>query len=83
MSKQEYADCGMFTEHWRNPYRGFNPDYRPYADKLRQDTTVALETEGAYKYFTLKERQALDLWRKMYELLRPPYEKEFQRQMNS
>lgn len=79
----EYAECGMFTEHWRNPPPPFNPDARPYADQLRKDTTAAMEREGAYKYFTLEERQALELWRNMYELLRPPYEAQFQRQINS
>jgi len=76
--KEEYAYCGMFTNEWRNPPAPFNPDARPYADQLRSDTTAALEAEGAYKHFTLKERQDLNLWRDMYELLRPPYEKQFQ-----
>ena len=80
-SKQQYAYCGMLTEQWRNPPKPFNPDARPYADQLRKDTTAALEAEGAYKYFTLKQRQALELWRNMYELLRPPFEKEFQRNL--
>lgn len=79
---QEYAGCGMFTYQWNNPPAPFNPDARPYADQLRKDTTAALEAEGAYKYFTLEERQALKLWRNMYELLRPPFEKEFQRHVN-
>ena len=83
MSKEQYADCGLFTEQWRNPPAPFNPDARPYADQLRKDTTAVLETEGAYKYFTLKERQDLELWRNMYELLRPAFEKEFQRHLTA
>jgi len=81
MPSQEYAYCGIFTDAWNNPPPPFNPDARPYADQLRQDTTAALEKEGAYKHFTLEERQGLDLWRKMYELLREPYEKEYQKNL--
>ncbi len=69
----------MFTEQWRNPPAAFNPDARPYAKDLREETTAALEAEGAYENFTLAERQALDLWPTMYELLRPPHEERFQR----
>lgn len=51
--------------------------FRPYADKLSNDTLQALEREGAYKHFTLEERQGLNLWRKMYELLKIPYEAKY------
>ncbi len=77
MGKEGYAHCGMFTEQWRNPPAAFNPDARPYAQRLCEETSKALEAEGAYENFTLAERQALNLWNKMYSLLRIPHEEKF------
>lgn len=78
----EYAECGLFTEHWRNPPAPFNPDYRPYAEKLFTETTKAMEAEGWYDNFTFEERRGMNaegvnLWRQMYELLKAPYEDQF------
>ena len=75
----QYAYCGIFTDAWNNPPSGFNPDYRPYAERLSNETRETLEAEGAYKNFTLSERQNLNLWRDMYEQLRVPYEAAFLR----
>ncbi len=60
-----------------------NHENRPYATQLSNDTLQALEREGAYKHFTLAERQGLNLWAKMYELLKVPYEAKFQRSIDN
>jgi hypothetical protein len=69
-------------DYWHNnPPAPFNPDYRPYADSLTTDVVAALESDGVYDKYTLKERQDNDFFRKKWAELKPAYEAEYQRRL--
>jgi len=67
----EIAHCGLFTYAHQNVPSGFNPNFKPHARDILNETVKSLEAEGVYKNMTLKERQDKNVFRKRYnELMR-------------
>ena len=65
----KYANCGMFTEYWRNPPPPFNPDYDPAAKDRYTRVTASMEADDYYSNHTREECRIE--WARRYEEEKP------------
>ena len=68
MTSHKYAECGLFTEQWRNPPMGFNPDFDPRAKKRYAQVTSSMEYDGFYNNHTREECRIE--WKSRYDKLK-------------
>ena len=67
-NRNEYADCGMFTEQWRNPPPPFNPEYDPTAKDRYAAVSASMEEDNYYSNHT-REECRLE-WARRYNALK-------------